>query len=144
MFYRIGENTAIALSPESPITRISVEPGSILVHPAKGEPVCIPTVSQDYLAYYDLIKSSPLLAEELQAQALRDIRREHSHPLLDELPPTLFSVFQSLPNSEEMELRLTDMGTGSIWRAGSCVVSWTTLNEGLMMLLRMRRTETKV
>lgn len=135
MFYRIGENTAIALSPENIVTRITVEPGQILVHLRDGEPVCIPSTCPDYIAYYDLMRSSPMLAEELQAQTLRDIRRDHTHPFLDELPPTLFAVFQSLPGSEKMELHLTDVGVGSLWKDGKSILSWNDLQEGLTLLL---------
>ena len=136
MFYRIGEHTAIALSKDDIITRITIEPGSILVHIRDSEPVCISTISQDYMAYYELIKSSPLLVEELQAQSLRTIRHDHTHPFLDELPPTLFAVFQSLPGSEHMELHLTDVGAGSLWKDGKAIMSWHDLNEGLTLLLR--------
>jgi len=78
----------------------------------------------------------------LQAQKLRKICSDNADPELDEMPRTLFTVFQTLPGSKGLELRLNETGAGSLWTKEPetrCVLEWTDFNEGLSMLIRIRK-----
>jgi hypothetical protein len=144
MFHRIGDAEAVSLDQGSVISRMSFneEDQQITLTLREGSSTTVKAHHDDYDAYVRFIQSCPLLVSELQAQKLRKIRSDNADPELDEMPRTLFTVFQTLPGSEGLELRLNETGAGSLWTKEPetrRVLEWTDFNEGLSMLLRIRK-----
>jgi hypothetical protein len=77
-------------------------------------------------------------------QRLVAIHTAHTNPELEEMPRTLFTVFQSLPGADGLELRLDQNGAGMLWTKEMNprrVAMWYTFDEGLTTLLRVGKGE---
>ena len=65
------------------------------------------------------------------------VQNEYFDPFLDQMPVTLFTVFQSLHGSDEMTMELHNDGAGVVWRGKADqveVLSWSNFDEGLRKL----------
>ena len=148
MFYRIGDAEIVSLDLGTMISRMSfnAENQQVTLTFREGSSIIVKAHHDDYNAYVRFIQSCPLLVSELQAQKLRKIRSDNTDPELDEMPRTLFTVFQTLPGVEGLELRLSEVGAGSLWTKepeARCVLEWTDFNEGLSMLMRIQKESSK-
>jgi len=137
MFYRVGNTDAISLDDQSVISRIKVfDRNWVTLYLRDGESIDMNLGHPHYAAYVQFVADCPVLVDELQMQSLAELRRQHTHPLMDEMPPTLFALFQSLPHGEGMELHLLQSGAGELWKDGMCVLSWEDFSEGLTLLAK--------
>lgn len=137
MFYRVGMKEALSLSEEGIISRIRVFDGQwITLYLRDGGSLDVHVSDPDYDAYVQFVANCPALVWELQMRSLAELRRQHTHPLMDEMPPTLFTLFQTLPPTEGMELHLEQSGAGELWKDGACVLSWGDFSEGLTLLAK--------
>lgn len=142
MFHRIGEAEIVSLDQKSVISRMAfdAEQQQVTLHFHTGSPATIKPDDEDYHAYVRFIRACPPLVDQLEMQRLVAIRTAHTNSELEEMPRTLFAVFQSLPGVDGLELRLDQTGMGALWTKGvhpCCVATWHTLDEGLTTLLRV-------
>lgn len=142
MFYRINDSCAISLDPESAISHIIIDKESVIVQfSSYTHQFGQYDHSDEYAAYKALISHMPRLIDYLEIQRLQDIREKHTHPELDEMPRTLFAIFQSLsPRIEGLELRLNQDGTGALFTKETnprCIFTWNNFEEALQQLTKV-------
>jgi hypothetical protein len=142
MFHRIGDAEVVSLDQESAISRMAfnADQQQVTLHFHAGSSATIKPHDEDYNAYVQFIHACPPLVEQLETQRLVAIRTAHTNPELEEMPRTLFAVFQSLPGADGLELRLDQTGMGALWTKETnprCVSTWNTFDEGLTTLLRV-------
>lgn len=146
MFHRIGDTEIVSLDQESAIARIAfnAEQQQVTLHFRASSPATIEPHNEDYDAYVQFIRACPPLVDQLEMQRLVAIRTAHTNPELEEMPRTLFTVFQSLPGADGLELRLDQNGAGMLWTKETNprrVAMWHTFDEGLTTLLRVGKGE---
>jgi hypothetical protein len=140
MFYQIDPSSIVSLDPASPINRITLDQETVTLHfSAHSQQVHQASAPAEYAAYQAFIEHSPRLVDYLETQRLRSIRERNTHPERDEMPRTLFAVFQSLPGSDGLELRLDASGAGEVWTTGytpTRYLTWENFARGLDLLLQ--------
>jgi hypothetical protein len=146
MFHRIGDAEIVSLDQESVISRIAfnAEQQQVTLHFRASSPATIKPHDEDYDAYVQFIRACPPLVNRLETQRLVAIRTAHTNPELEEMPRTLFTVFQSLPGADGLELRLNQTGMGALWTKETNprrIAIWHTFDEGLTTLLRVGKAE---
>lgn len=84
--------------------------------------------------------------QSLRSCILQEIRGDAFDPFQDEMPRTLFGLFQATPGSESWVLCLMHDGEGGIWHENesdqqleNALVSWRTFDEALEKLEAFKR-----
>lgn len=112
---------------------ISGHTKSVVLLLDNGEPITIQESDEQYTSWLKWMEQQ----ETLKQSQVREIREEAFDPFLDEMPRTLFGLFQSLPGSEKLTLTLGTDGGGHMDNmiSGDQLIWWDTFEEALEKIM---------